>query len=61
VIGLPLVRRWYVVEVDASGLSEAASSLRRFIIARGTKGSVLSPEGVGGAGLGGEAPSSVVH
>ncbi len=35
VVGLPLMRRWNVVSLDARQLTEAAESLRRFIIELG--------------------------
>jgi DNA-binding transcriptional LysR family regulator len=35
VAGLPLVRRWYVVNLGAEPLTDAADSLRRFIIEHG--------------------------
>ena len=41
VLGLPLVRRWYVVEAESLALSEHARALRSFIVDRGTDGSVL--------------------
>jgi DNA-binding transcriptional LysR family regulator len=41
VLGLPLMRQWYVVEAMAAPLSAQAQALRRFIVDRGTVGSVL--------------------
>jgi DNA-binding transcriptional LysR family regulator len=35
VVGLPLIRRWYVVDMESSPLSDAAESLRRFILEHG--------------------------
>ena len=32
VIGLPIIRQWYVVELNAESLSDAAESLRRHLI-----------------------------
>jgi DNA-binding transcriptional LysR family regulator len=40
--GLPLRRSWFVVEAEASPLSAKAQTLQRFIVDRGTEGSVLS-------------------
>ena len=40
--GLPLRRSWFVVEAEASPLSAKAQALQRFIVDRGTVGSVLS-------------------
>jgi DNA-binding transcriptional LysR family regulator len=42
VIGLPLVRRWFVVDVDASARSEPARALRRFILERGANATALA-------------------
>jgi DNA-binding transcriptional LysR family regulator len=36
VVGLPLIRRWYVVDMESSPLSDAAESLRRFILEHGS-------------------------
>jgi DNA-binding transcriptional LysR family regulator len=35
VVGLPVMRRWHVVSLDADPLSDAAESLRRFIVELG--------------------------
>jgi DNA-binding transcriptional LysR family regulator len=53
VVGLPLVRRWYVVEAESSSLSDQTGALRRFIIDRGTVGSVLA------RGMAAEAPAAL--
>jgi len=42
VIGLPLVRRWYVVAADPSTISDVARALRALIVDRGTRGSVVA-------------------
>ena len=47
VVGLPLVRRWYVVVPDTPAISAAAHALRRFIVDRGTAGSVLAHDRAG--------------
>lgn len=56
VVGLPVVRRWYVVQLRQEPLSEAAESLRQMIIAHGERligallpGSVNQQEPVIGA------------
>ncbi len=36
VVGLPLIRRWYVVDIESSPLSDAAEALRRFILEHGS-------------------------
>jgi DNA-binding transcriptional LysR family regulator len=35
VVGLPLVRRWYAVNMDGNPLPDAATALRQFILERG--------------------------
>jgi DNA-binding transcriptional LysR family regulator len=35
VVGLPLMRRWFVVNMDRARLTDAAQRLRRFILERG--------------------------
>ena len=35
VVGLPLVRSWYVVSLQSKPMSEAADSLQRFIVESG--------------------------
>jgi DNA-binding transcriptional LysR family regulator len=42
VVGLPLVRRWFVVEADPATSSDAARALRCYIVDHGTEGSVLA-------------------
>ncbi len=36
IVGLPLMRRWHVVQLESAPLSESAESLRRFIVDFGT-------------------------
>jgi LysR family transcriptional regulator for metE and metH len=52
VLGMPLMHRWNVVEATTSPLSDMGQALRRFIIDRGTGGTLLSQ------GLGAGAPSA---
>ncbi len=42
VVGMPLLRRWFVVEAEPAAHREQAQALRSFIVDRGTAGSVLS-------------------
>ncbi len=58
VVGLPLQRRWFVVEADPAAENDAVRALRRFIVSHGTGGSVLSrplPVGEAAGAAGGPA------
>ena len=47
VVGLPVMRRWHVVSLDGDPLSDAAESLRRFIVEIGAGVIAHQFEGVG--------------
>jgi DNA-binding transcriptional LysR family regulator len=51
VVGLPLSRRWFIVQTDAKPLSQAAAALRDFILAHGGESIARQLCGLTGASL----------